>query len=152
MICGQKLWNTFGPQTWKEIANHHHIGWLQPWKWFFGNLLAISPKSTKEVRKPLGHRGSLCANRQLPCQITMSRQQVSICVFFLFWFAAKDLLYFSNILVAFILWWWEYLNKPFHPSLPGLLGEIDKSRSFLIQGRLSTKKYECMFSLVMHKT
>ena len=82
----------------------------------------------------------------------MSRQQVSICVFFLFWFAAKALLYFSNILVAFILWWWEYLNKPFHPSLPGLLGEIDKSRSFLIQGRLSTKKYECMFSLVMHKT
>ena len=82
MICGQQFWNTFGPQTWKEIANHHHIGWLQPWKWFFGNLLAISPKSTKEVRKPLGHRGSLCANRQLPCQITMSRQQVSICIFF----------------------------------------------------------------------
>ena len=75
----------------------------------------------------------------------MSRQQVSICVCFIFWFAARDLLYFSNILVAFILWWWEYLNKPFHPSLPGLLGEVDKSRSFLIWGRLSTKNASVCF-------
>ena len=71
-----------------------------------------------------------------------------------------DCIFFSNLhafLVVMVDWWWRgYLNKPFRPSLPGLLGEVDKSRflsnSGLKMDRLYTKRCNCMFSLVMHKT
>ena len=140
LICGQKFWNTFGPQTWEEIANHHH--WLAATMkmilWQFTGYIASKYKRSTEATRTQGK--SVCQPATSLPDNNVSSTGEYLCIFSFLIGCKRSIVFFKYSCCIFLWWWWEYLNKPFHPTLPGLLGEVDKSRSFLIPGRLSTKK------------